>query len=121
MYCCIACTACVNTTCTAVLPVLHASTLHVLLYRWYRRGQYCMYCCAACTACAAVSPVLQGSVLHVLLYRRYRRGQYCMDGSIPDFFAGNCDILSADAVIFDYFDDPQLKRGGRMDMLKLKP
>lgn len=54
------------------------------------------------------------------------RGRQCVDGSFPDFFTGvNCDLLqrpngSVPAVVFDYFDDRNLKRNGRMDMLELK-
>lgn len=49
------------------------------------------------------------------------RGWQCVDGSLPDFFYGNCELLTknGDAVVFDYFDDSNLKRSGRMDMLKL--
>eukprot|EP00955_Chlamydomonas_euryale_P040756 351801-Chlamydomonas_euryale.AAC.19 len=45
----------------------------------------------------------------------------CVDGSLPDFFYGNCELLTknGDAIVFDYFDDTNLKRQGRMDMLKL--
>ena len=44
-----------------------------------------------------------------------------MDGSFPDFFYGNCDLLTrgGGAVVFDYSEDPGLRRQGRMDMLKL--
>lgn len=47
----------------------------------------------------------------------------CVDGSFPDFFVNdNCDFLKCggDAVIFDYFQDTNLVRKGRMDMLELK-
>ncbi len=52
---------------------------------------------------------------------RVRRGKECVDGSFPDFFFGNCDLLTCggDAVVFDYFEDKELKRQGRMDMLQL--
>lgn len=44
-----------------------------------------------------------------------------MDGSFPDFFFGNCQLLTrqGNAVVFDYFEDKDLKRSGRMDMLTL--
>ena len=49
------------------------------------------------------------------------RGVPCVDGSFPDFFTGvNCDYLTRDAIVFDYFDDPRLIRQGRMDMLQVK-
>jgi hypothetical protein len=51
------------------------------------------------------------------------RGVQCVDGSFPDFFTGyNCDLLQCggDAVVYDYFDDPNIVRNGRMDMLSLK-
>eukprot|EP00798_Chlamydomonas_sp_ICE-L_P005090 gene5090-34888_t len=48
------------------------------------------------------------------------RGRPCIDGSVPDFFYGNCDLLTRDAVVFDYFDDSLLERKGRMDMMQLK-
>ena len=44
-------------------------------------------------------------------------------GSFPDFFTGeNCDFLQCggDAVIFDYYMDPNIIRSGRLDMLTLK-
>ena len=49
------------------------------------------------------------------------RGKECVDGSFPDFFYGNCDLLTrgGGAVVFDYFYDTELKRQGRMDMLQL--
>ena len=49
------------------------------------------------------------------------RGRACIDGSFPDFFYGNCDLLTrgGSAVVFDYFEDKELKRQGRMDMLQL--
>ncbi|KAG1678201.1 hypothetical protein FOA52_016138 [Chlamydomonas sp. UWO 241] len=49
------------------------------------------------------------------------RGRECVDGSLPDFFYGNCDLLThkGEAIVFDYFYDTNLKRSGRMDMLKL--
>jgi hypothetical protein len=56
------------------------------------------------------------------LYRKVR-GVRCLDGSFPDFFTGkNCDLLECDGncVVFDYFDDPNLRRRGRLDMLELK-
>jgi hypothetical protein len=57
---------------------------------------------------------------HPLLHHA-RRGYECVDGSLPDFFFGNCELLtkSGGAVVFDYFDDHLLERQGRMDMLKL--
>jgi hypothetical protein len=51
------------------------------------------------------------------------RGVQCLDGSFPDFFVGeNCDLLQCggEAVMFDYFHDPNIVRNGRMDMLSLK-
>jgi hypothetical protein len=54
---------------------------------------------------------------------RLCRGVQCVDGSFPDFFTGvNCDLLTCggNAVVFDYFDDPNIIRNGRMDMLELK-
>lgn len=49
------------------------------------------------------------------------RGRPCIDGSFPDFFFGNCELLTrgGGAVVFDYFDDTALNRQGRMDMLQL--
>lgn len=47
------------------------------------------------------------------------RGKQCVDGSFPDFFYGNCDLISS-GVLFDYFDDTTIIRNGRMDMLQLK-
>ena len=54
-------------------------------------------------------------------YPIYPRGKECVDGSFPDFFYGNCDLLTrgGGAVVFDYFYDTELKRQGRMDMLQL--
>ena len=51
------------------------------------------------------------------------RGVASVDGSFPDFFAGaNCEFLTAggDAVVFDYYDDANIVRRGRLDMLELK-
>ena len=48
---------------------------------------------------------------------------HCVDGSLPDFFFNdNSSHLKGGgrAVIFDYFDDVQIPRSGRMDMLKLR-
>lgn len=58
-----------------------------------------------------------------LKFARSCRGKLCVDGSFPDFFYNdNSELLKAggSAVIFDYFQDPNLERKGRMDMLKLK-
>ena len=45
-----------------------------------------------------------------------------MDGQLPDFFRGNSELLRLEgrALLFDYFDDANLARQGRLDMLKLK-
>ncbi|GAX80652.1 hypothetical protein CEUSTIGMA_g8087.t1 [Chlamydomonas eustigma] len=69
----------------------------------------------ACMASCHVPLVLD------LKVTRYCRGSECVDGSFPDFFFGNCDLLTrgGSAVVFDYFDDKELKRQGRMDMLQL--
>ncbi len=49
------------------------------------------------------------------------RDMLCVDGSFPDFFTGeNSHLLTNGAVVFDYFDDPNLNRTGRMDMLSVK-
>lgn len=69
----------------------------------------------ACMASAHVPIVLD------LKMSRQCRGKHCVDGSFPDFFFGNCEMLtkSGRAVVFDYFYDKDLKRNGRMDMLTL--
>lgn len=71
-----------------------------------------------------IDAVMASSHIPLVLDRRvakHCRGQPCVDGSFPDFFFGNCDMLTrgGNAVVFDYFDDKQLKRQGRMDMLQL--
>jgi hypothetical protein len=49
------------------------------------------------------------------------RGAPCVDGQLPDFFRGyNCDHIQKGGVLFDYFDDPLIRRTGRFDMLALK-
>jgi len=70
----------------------------------------------ACMASAHVPVVLD------LKMTRMCRGRMCVDGSFPDFFFGNCDLLTlgGGAIVFDYFEDKLLKRRGRMDMLELK-
>ncbi|PNW77319.1 hypothetical protein CHLRE_10g431350v5 [Chlamydomonas reinhardtii] len=58
-----------------------------------------------------------------LKFARLCRGKFCVDGSFPDFFYNdNSELLKAggSAVIFDYFQDTNLVRKGRMDMLSLK-
>lgn len=58
-----------------------------------------------------------------LKFARRCRGKYCIDGSFPDFFYNdNSPLLKngGQAVIFDYFQDENLVRTGRMDMLKLR-
>ncbi len=50
------------------------------------------------------------------------RDMHCVDGSFPDFFTGeNSELITNNgAVVFDYFDDPNLNRTGRLDMLSIK-
>jgi hypothetical protein len=47
------------------------------------------------------------------------RGVQCVDGSFPDFFCGNTEVITK-GVLFDYFEDSTIVRNGRMDMLQLK-
>lgn len=71
----------------------------------------------ACMASAHVPVLLDWKLT------RTCRGRVCLDGSFPDFFYNdNCEHLKCEgnAVIFDYFTDPNLVRKGRMDMLELK-
>lgn len=56
-------------------------------------------------------------------FARYCRGKYCIDGSFPDFFTNdNSELLKngGSAVMFDYFDDKNLQRKGRLDMIESK-
>ncbi|KAI8470674.1 MAG: hypothetical protein J3K34DRAFT_368355 [Monoraphidium minutum] len=73
-----------------------------------------------------VNCVMASAHVPLLLDRQLTRpcrGSQYVDGSFPDFFTGvNCDHLQrgGDAVVFDYFDDANIIRQGRMDMLTLK-
>eukprot|EP00798_Chlamydomonas_sp_ICE-L_P023246 gene23246-30471_t len=70
----------------------------------------------ACLASCHIPLALDGKLA------RNFRDKMCIDGSVPDFFAGNCDLLTqkGEAVVFDYFDDSLLERRGRLDMIEMK-